>query len=603
MKTSLRIAAALLLAGLSCSAAAAVTATLDRDQVEAGETVQLILQHDSRGGGEPDLEPLKKDFDLLDRSSSSSVQIVNGSISSQRELRLSLAPKHAGKLQIPPLSWDGEQSQPLQLTVGGSGGGAGGAQAGASGAGAAAAAGNAHVFLSSSLDQKQPYVQGGVLLTVKLYTDEQLYQPSLDFAGSNDIMVQRIGKDQQGNEVRNGRRYDVVERQYLLQPQRSGELSLDGPTLEAQVVEAANPGQSPFGANPFGGFLRGSPFGGMMQTTRPLRLHGDAIQLSVRPRPADAAGPDWLPAKQVNLEEAWRPDNASVHAGEPLTLHLRLAATGLSAAQLPDLSAGLALPDGIKAYPDQPKLETGLQSGEIVASREQDIALIASRPGQYRIPALRLSWWDTKQNVQRQVLLPERTLDVLPALPGSGDAAAAAPPAASAPPALSTPAPAAPADSGPTAAPPIPAGAARPFPWPWISLFLVLLWLGTLVVWWRERAVATAPVAAAPAQPAADTGNLRSAFRAACLGNDPQAARRSLLAWARAVWPQHPPAGLNALSAQLRDPRVAELLQQLDRACYSGGAWHGEELAQALGSLAAPAKTAVKSSALSELYP
>jgi len=596
MKPHFRIAAVLLY-GLSLSAAADFSATLDRDQVAPGETVTLTLQRDSHGGGDPDLDPLKKDFDVLDRSSGSSIQIVNGSMSSQRQLRLTLAPKHAGKIQVPPLSWDGEQSQPLELTVADSGAASQGGGAGAGTDSAAAGQGSSHVFLTSSLDQAQPYVQGAVLLTVLLHTDEPLIQAGLEFSGNGDILEQPIGKDRQSSETRNGRPYQVIERQYLLQPQRSGQLSLDGPTLEAQVADASM--QSPFGADPFGHAFGGSPFAGMMQATRPLRLHGDAIKLNVRPRPATATGPDWLPAQQVTLEEAWRPDSGSIHAGEPLTLHLRLVATGLSAAQLPDLSAELSLPDGIKAYPDQAKLDTSLQSDQIVGSREQDIALIAARPGQYRIPALHLSWWDTRQETQREVVLPERSLDVAPAAAGAGAATSAPPPVALAPAAPQADA----AVAGPVQAAP---AAARSLPWPWISLVLGLLWLGTVAIWWRQRraaAKAPAPNRVAAARTAPDAGPAKAAFRQACLDDDPHAARRNLLAWAAATWPQHAPAGLNALAEQLHEPALTALLQQLDRACYSGGAWHGAELARVLSALPAAAKSVGKPAQLAELYP
>ncbi|MDR3419287.1 MAG: BatD family protein, partial [Nevskia sp.] len=409
MKTPFRIAVAVLLGAASLSAAAAVTATLDRDEIAPGETVELLLQRDDRSGGDPDLAPLKKDFDVLGSSSGSSIQFINGHMAAKRELHLTLTPKHSGKLQVPPLSWGGEQSQPLELSVTDSAaGGQSGAQPGSQ---AGATAGSQHVFLTTSLDQPRPYVQSAVVLTVQLHVDVQLYQASLELNGNGDLPVQQIGKDRQTSEMNNGHRYQVIERKYLLQPQRSGTLSLDGPVVEAQVADASR--------DPFG-----NAFGGMFNATRPLRLHGDPIQLEVRARPAAATGPDWLPAQQVNLEEAWRPDNGAVHAGEPLTLHLRLAAHGLTGAQLPDLSTRLVLPDGLKAYPDQAKLGTDLQSGELVGSREQDIALIASRPGHYELPDVHLSWWDTRQDQQREAILPGRTLDILPAV---GAAAAPAP--------------------------------------------------------------------------------------------------------------------------------------------------------------------------------
>lgn len=78
-----------------------------------------------------------------------------------------------------------------------------------------------------------------------------------------------------------------------------------------------------------------------------------------------------------------------------------------------------------------------------------------------------------------------------------------------------------------------------------------------------------------------NVGAARKAFLAACGANDAPTARRELLAWARAHWPDAPPAGLTAL-AQRVDAHQATLLRELDRACYAGGIWQGGPLAEAL---------------------
>lgn len=250
---------------------------------------------------------------------------------------------------------------------------------------------------------------------VRLYSDQPLLQATLDLTPSNDVLVQQIGKDRQSNETRGGHRYRVIERDYLLFPQRSGRLSLSGPVLQAQVLNTR--GNVPFGGDPFfakaiGSLFGGNPFAGMMNATRPLRLQGDAFVLDARPLPASVATRDWLPAQRVDLEEQWRPDVHSVRAGEPITRHLRLTALGLTAAQLPDVAAMMRLPEGIRAYPDQAWLNTETQDSTVSGVRDQDIALIASRPGRYQLPALHLAWWDTRQNRPREAVLPAHTLEV-----------------------------------------------------------------------------------------------------------------------------------------------------------------------------------------------
>ncbi len=578
MRLFRRLALLALLVLPSLPAAAALQAWLDRDRVEPGESVELTLQRDGRGDSQPDLAPLQRDFAILGKASGTSVQIVNGQMTAQVQLRLTLSPKHDGRIALPPLNWGGERTPALVLSVAAN-------AAGAADKASPGATPSSHVFLTSSLARKQPYVQAATALKLRLYTDQPLYQASLDLPASNDVLVQQIGKDRQGNETRGGRDYRVIERDYLLFPQRSGRISLAGPLLQAQVADA-------HATDPFGNFFGGNPFAGMMNATRPLRLQGAPIVLDVRPRPAGVAGEDWLPAQRVDLEESWRPDDGAVHAGEPITRHLRLSALGLSAAQLPDLAARMPLPEGLKAYPDQPRLATEVRDGNINGSREQDIAVIASRPGRYTLPAMRLVWWDTTRNSPREIVLPARALEVLP---GVGASTETPPPEA---------APAAPATAVPG---PMATHGGTALPWPWLSLILGLLWLATLLAWWRARRSrsATAPAAVTSSSPdSIRAGEARKAFRHACRDNAASDARRQLLAWARATWPDDPPGGLNALARRLPDPKLPALLRELDRACYAGGEWRGNALLEALTALPdAAGKAAGKSSELAGLYP
>lgn len=579
------------------SASAALQAWLDRDRVAAGDSVELTLQHDGRAGGEPDLTPLRRDFDILGKASGTSVQIVNGSMSAQAQLRLTLAPKHSGRISVPALTWAGERSPALVLEVGGGHAGVGGMASDDRNAQADAGQ-QAHVFLSNSLETRQPYLQAATLLKLRLYTDQPLYQASLTLAASNDLVVQQLGKDQQRSETRGGRRYQVIERDYLLFPQRSGRISLPGAVLDAQVPDAR-------AGDPFGGVFNmpfGAPFAGMMGATRPLRLHGDPIVLDVRPRPAGAATGDWLPARDVTLEESWRPTSGEIHAGEPITRHLSLSALGLSAAQLPDLAARMPLPAGIKAYPDQARLDNAEMDAGIRGSREQDVALIASHPGRYTFPAMRLNWWDVVRNAPQEIVLPARTLEILPAVAGeAGNSTASVPgprtPDADAPAAVTPSAPSMPA-----------APASGGFPWPWFSLILALLWLATLAAWWRARRGGASGAAkddvVAAAVDLSDGAGARKAFRQACRANDAAAARRNLLIWARANWPRDPPPGLAALAKRLAGPVLPGLLRDLDRACYAGAAWRGEALAEALSELPQAASPGAGAPArLAGLYP
>jgi len=236
---------------------------------------------------------------------------------------------------------------------------------------------------------------------------------------------------------------------------------------------------------------------------------------------------------------------------------------------------------------------------------------MADSPGHYTIPALTVSWWDTQTNQSRTATIPARTLSILPAA-GSTVAAASGPPAPAAQP-------------HPAATPPrhsqLPSATAQPASvhssseWEWISLALAIIWLSTLGGWAWSRRSRAAPSANSgkstvtpkrppgPHKATSDASKERAAFRAACEANDAHAARAHLLSWAAALRGA-PPTGINAVAATISDAAVVELLRDLDRACYAGGAWQGRSLAAALTELpAAPIKTARQRDGLSPLYP
>lgn len=588
MTRSLRFAA-LLLAGLSSlPVSAAVQAWVDRTQVPAGGTVQLTLQHDGKTDSQPDISALKQDFDILSRSTGSSIQVINGSMSMQLQVQLALYPRHTGHIRIPPLQWGKEQSAPIELDVVKS-------TASSKPGAAFSGSGNEHTFVTSTLDQDQPYVQAGTQLTIRIYTDQPLFQASLTPPESNDVQIRQIGKDTAHSEVRNGKQYQVLERKFLLFPQHSGKIKLDGPLLAAEIEDRSN--QNPFLNDPVFG---NNPLAAMMGERRPIQIRGAPIMFNVRPQPESYKG-TWLPAREVSLSEQWQPSGNTIHAGEPLTRHLGLKAIGITAEQLPDLSTSMSLPDGIRMYPDQAKLDTQVQGNDVVGRRDQNVAFIASQPGHYQLPEIRLSWWDTAHNREQFATLPARTLDVLPAKPGEGGAASIQM-APSGP--VQEQTKTGPAQAKPTFLQRLQTG----LPWPWISLVLAVLWLTTLLAWWRSRRAGPAQtVQASPPEPSPPKnvpgGNAFKSFRLACQQNDVYSARKHLLAWAKTRWADAPPQGLSALAKKIDRPDVETLLKQLDAACYAGAEWQGEALLKAMEALPGNRQTAGQAApALPGLY-
>ncbi len=563
----------LLLLGLvfAVTAQAGVKAQLDNTQAAVGEPVRLTLRYDGQTREQPDLAPLAADFEVLSTSRSNNVQFINGTVTAHTDVQVILAPKQAGQLVVPALTWGSERSEPLTLNVV-----AGAKPGGAKGDTAPAE----NVFVETLIDQKDPYVQAAVNITVRVYAAESLYQASLEFAGNSDVLVQQVGTDRNRSMEKNGRQFDVVERHYVLFPQKSGDLKLPGAILAGQVAVRLRPDR--FTNDPFADLLGAA--GGLTGGVRPIRVHGEDIVLHVRERPAGVDARYWLPARAVTLTGKWHPENLEAHVGDPLNLELHLRAEGLSAAQLPDLSALWPMPPGLKAYPDQAKLDNVVQGETVIGSRDQSIAVIAERPGSFVLAPLRVTWWDTATNQMRETTLPGRTLTILPAvgapaLPSASAAANSVPDAA-------------PAAGGGGAVQAIKglgsAGAWKaPSPWKWVALALGVLWLLTLTAWWASRRTPKPRVASPRAARPRTAAELRDAYQQACRRNDAPGTRDALLAWAALVWPEEPPVGLAALARQIGDEAISARLLELDRALYGGGSWNGAALQGCLSELVA----------------
>ena len=522
---------------------AAWQAQVDRNPVAMNETFTLTLQS-SDGGGEPDLSVLKRDFDVLGQSKSSSFQIINGHISHSVQWQISLAAKRPGPVQIPAIRIGSAASPPINLTV-------------TPQSQANVDQQNRNLFLDVSATPQTVHVQQQIVFTVRLYSalnlgrGSQLSDP--EFPGM-DAVVKPLGDEPPFEVQRNGQTYTVVERRYAVFPQKGGQFNSTPVVFDGTVVEA-NHGGGPFMFDPFN------------QTSRPLRLRSKPLSFLVKPLPPGVNSSTWLPASALQLREQWSSNPPTFTVGEPITRTLTISATGLTAAQLPALDSGAI--DGLKSYPDQPTLKDTPGDGGMTGTREQKIAYIPTRPGSVTLPALAIPWWNVATDKQEVAQLSARTVTVLP---GSSTSAV---PLSGASPAV----PAAPAQPAPAAQLPGAATLSAGW-WPWLALLLGIGWLVTLLAWLGGRKTTLPQPAPSNAQ-TDSLGQLEKHIQQACLTNDVAQAKTRLLAWAKARWAVQPPTSLTALARRC-EPELAAALIALDRSLYATPqtAWRGDDLWQ-----------------------
>lgn len=518
----------LVLPGLD--ARAAVTASIDRADVEINESFTLKLMVDTDADAEPDASALDADFYVGQVSQLSNTTIINGQISRSKTWTYVLMPKRDGELVIPPIVVGNEQSNPLHISVAPQ---------------TEAIPGEANIFVSTEVDHDESYVQAQILFTVKVYRSVATRQPRLsepEFSGV-EVIIEPAGEERSYDAILNGKSYNVVERVYALFPQESGDLSIAPARFEARVLR--------------GGRITGRKI-----------FESEPLTVAVNPIPAPPDGfPDaaWLPAKSLELSEEWSREPDSLPAGEPVTRHVTITALGQLSTQIPVIEPIVS--DAIKIYPDKPELLVSAEAGGIKAVRNDQYAMIGVHPGVVELPKLELPWWNIDEGEWQVAGLPSRTVTILP----SGEAPL--------PPVVEQQIDAA-LDAAETVT--VENGL-----WRLISEALIVLWLLTVLAWWWSRRPERVPTERRPPPIHKQQARFLKEARRAALSGDAAALKSALLSWGRLQWPDDWPRSIGELATRVSDPLTTEL----DRLCSAsygpnGESWNGDDLAKALRSFA-----------------
>jgi hypothetical protein len=506
-----------------------LSATVDRPVVRDNESFTYSIRAEGVVRGDPDETPLSKEFDVLQRSSSSRVQILNGQASQVTEWQYQLMPKTAGEFTIPALKIGDRQTNPISVRVLPQ-------DTGASPA--------ADIFMELDAQPKNVYVQSQMLFTLRLFIGVSTGRATLtppEVTGGEAI-VERLGEDSQYQTTRAGRTFIVRERRFAVFPQAAGSLTIGPATFEAMVI-------------PDRGF------------SRVQRFRSGVVDVDVQPAVAPPAQfPDaaWLPAQRVTLSEEWNDASAELPVGVPRTRKIIVEGLGLLETQLPDVP--IAQQSGIREYADQPELGREVTADGLLSRRSVSLAVIAQQPGDVTLAGVQLPWWNVKDRRWEVAELPPRTLKITP----SAEPA----PASASPPT---------ADAG--AAEPV---AARNY-WPLATGLFALAWIVTGLLWWRTRGAGRARTVGAAKRAADRAPPLRKLLRdldGACAAGDADAARRSLLKFAEVRFGAAAPRSLGALAAVLPEGVGREVLA-LEAQIYGAvpGAWQGDGLRALLPEL------------------
>lgn len=518
----------LLLACIPLTQAASFTATVDRMQLNAGESVQLILESDDTTQFlTPDLSPLKPFFELLASQQINRFSSATGSERPVTQWLLTLLPKQTGFVIIPPLSLGELQSTPINLYI--------------KDFKEQEIAQLEPVYIDTQIDRDWVYIQAQVALTLRIYHAIPLFSDSnLTPLLLDNARVEQLDKPRTFEQHINGVRHGVIEISYAIFPQQSGLIEIPAQTFSATLA-----GHDPHSLTPF-----------KAQPGQRIEVKSARIPLQVKNIPSSfPKDATWLPAQHISLEQSWTPTlDTPISAGTAVTRLLKLQAQGLPSSHLPDLTPSSS--PAYKLYIDKPSFSHQYSEQGLFSSRNQRQAFVFQTAGQHSLAAIKLPWWNTTTDQLEYAELDEQSLQV------------------DAPPLNHNPVTLMP--SANNALPPLLIAQQLKL-WQALSAILALLCCVGFGLWWRAR---HQPAVVVSNTNGPSPRNLHDDLKRACLSNDANSTRQALDAWAR----QH----IESLADMAaRDSTLSEALDSLNSALYSESYsdWQGQALWLAIRDL------------------
>ncbi|HBF43236.1 MAG TPA: hypothetical protein DDW42_06315 [Desulfobacteraceae bacterium] len=377
------------------------TIRLDRHKAALMDSVKMVVtvsgtkKIDSR----PVLSGLEP-FDVTQRGSSSRVEIINGKLSASTDYIYFLQPKKTGIHIIGPavvrakgtVFKSNKERLIVKKIVPSSGSDQG------------------PLFLSAGLSAKKVYVGEQAVYTIKLFHRARISNVSLNLPEIRSIGFKQLGKPSEYQSVYNGRSYKVLEVRYALITSSNGVFGIEPSQMSMNVFQPRRQSSRSLFNSPFSGdpFFNDSFFS--MSTGRPVTLASKPLELKVlslpkRGRPAGFSGL----VGNFQIESKLEPSN--IKAGESATLTVCLRGRG-NVNRIPDLK----VPElaHAKVYADEPVLKTETDTQGITGSKTMKWAIVPEKEGQYRIPELPVSFFDTKNHGYRVIKTAVLSLSVLP---------------------------------------------------------------------------------------------------------------------------------------------------------------------------------------------
>ncbi len=388
----------IMMASVTSHAQVTVTATIDQTHIGLNEDFTLSIEVSGSNAGQPQLPEMESFARLAGTSSSQSIQIINGRMSSSHTYHYTFIAIAAGKFEIGPVEVEAGgqvyRSQPIRIEIAQ---GAAGGQPPAPGAAPApktdpSVKAESSIFLRAEVDRKQVYQNQPVIVTFKIYTARNIRNygnakiPSFTGFWVEDYPMPQQPRTYQ--QMINGQRFLVAEiKRTALFPQSAGKITIESMSLECEVQAPSRRRTRDL----FDSFFD-DPFFAPMErvaiASRPVEI--DVLPLPAAGKPANFSGAVGEYSISASV------DRTTAKANEAITLKVRVAGQG-NIKTLPPPQ--MDLPVDFEVY--DPKVSQQVDAGEtqISGSKTWEYVLVPRYAGTHEIKPIALHYFDprTKQ--------------------------------------------------------------------------------------------------------------------------------------------------------------------------------------------------------------
>ena len=261
---------------------------------------------------------------------------------------------------------------------------------------------NNDLFITATLSKTNVYEQEAILLTYKIYTVVDLRGfdnvKLPDFKGFHSQEVELPNDRRWGLEHYKGRNYhSTIYRQFVLFPQQSGKLTIDAARFDASVEKLEEI------VDPFEAFFNGGA--GSIQIKKILMTPKLTVDVKPLPagKPADFSGGvgEFTISSSIN--------STDVKTNDAITVKVVISGTGnLKLVSDPEVK----FPEDFEVY--DPKVDnkfrltsTGLSGNKVI-----EYLAIPRNAGTYKIPPIKLSYFDIKSRSYKTLTTEEYVVQV-----------------------------------------------------------------------------------------------------------------------------------------------------------------------------------------------